>query len=271
MQHPLLETQQVDTAPSDYLGASGRVFTTFGPETQDSGNLSYGIEVEGARFFVKTTDPDADVLLDHSTRVLLLRNAVKIARRCPHPVLPELLNVIESPDGPMLVYRWVEGELLRARQNPAAHERFRALDVAVIIEKLDEVIALHTEIVAAGYVAVDFYDGCLIYDFRTGRIHVVDLDHYELGAFRNAMGRMFGSSRFMAPEEFEYGALIDERTTLFNMGRMIAIFLADGSLQPARFSGGRRLHEVVVRACEPRPENRFSTMAEFYSAWGEAR
>ena len=36
--------------------------------------------------------------------------------------------------------------------------------------------------------------------------HVVDLDHYQLGAFSNEMGRMFGSSRFMAPEEFELPA-----------------------------------------------------------------
>ena len=41
---------------------------------------------------------------------------------------------------------------------------------------------------------------------------------------------MFGSSRFMAPEEFERGALIDERTNVFTMGRTAAVLLADGTL-----------------------------------------
>lgn len=32
------------------------------------------------------------------------------------------------------------------------------------------------------------------------------------------MGRLWGSSRFMSPEEIELGAKIDERTNVFNIG-----------------------------------------------------
>ena len=34
------------------------------------------------------------------------------------------------------------------------------------------------------------------------------------------MGRLWGSSCFMSPEEFELNAIIDERTNVFNMGAM---------------------------------------------------
>lgn len=273
MQHLLLDTERIDSSPADYLQSCDDVFACFGPESQDSGNLSYGVETAGLRYFVKTTDPDADVLLDHSSRVELLRNAVKTARRNSHQALPALLNVIESPDGPMLVYEWVEGELLRAKPGvpESAHERFRRLPAEEILNALDNLYELHSLLAAAGYVAVDFYDGCLIYDFSAGKIHVVDLDHYELGAFRNSMGRMFGSSRFMAPEEFEYGERIDERTSLFSMGRTAAIFLSDGTLERSSFRGSEALHDVIVRACKADPELRYQTMEDFYADWQEAR
>jgi len=63
-----------------------------------------------------------------------------------------------------------------------------------------------------GWIPVDFYDGCLICDFDRQALHVTD--HYYSGPFTNEMGRMFGSGRFTAPEEYELGAQIDERTTV---------------------------------------------------------
>ena len=42
---------------------------------------------------------------------------------------------------------------------------------------------------------------------------------YILKPYINKMGRLWGSSRFMSPEEFELNAMIDERTNVFNMVR----------------------------------------------------
>lgn len=161
----------------------------------------------------------------------------------------------------MLVYEWVEGELLRRRPDEAdsAHERFRALPVPAIVAALDVIFELHQALADAGYVAEDFYDGCLIHDFAAGRIRVIDLDHYHPGPFVNHMGRLFGSSRFMAPEEFERGALIDERTTVLNLGRAGRIFLCDG--------GGPQRQKVLSKACADDPGERFETVAGFVQAW----
>src|SRR5690606_15429825 len=138
------------------------------------------------------------------------------------------------PHGPMLVYDWADGELLHVhrsrRTDPAlAYQRFRALPVATIVTALDTIMDVHDLLGAAGEVAGDFYDGCLLYDFATGRLSLIDLDNYQPGPYRNDMGRMFGSSRFMAPEEFTLGAWIDQRTTVFTTGRTILIFLSDGT------------------------------------------
>ena len=118
---------------------------------------------------------------------------------------------------------------------------------------------------------MDFYDGSFVYDFDGHALHVVDVDHYHAGAFINEMGRMFGSTRFMAPEEFQRGARIDQRTNVFTMGRTVFELLSDGSDSAAAFRGSSDLMQVARRACQPFPDQRFAAMAEFHAAWVAAR
>ncbi|RKU07061.1 hypothetical protein C6502_17440 [Candidatus Poribacteria bacterium] len=84
------------------------------------------------------------------------------------------------------------------------------------------------------------------------------------------MGRMFGSSRFMAPEELEWGARIDERTTVFTMGRTAAVLLSDGTLERRPFRGSDALYDVVRHACHDDREKRYGSMATFFAAWMDA-
>ena len=101
------------------------------------------------------------------------------------------------------------------------------LAAPAIAAALTTIYELHVELARADWIAVDFYDGCLMYDFASHELRVIDLDMYSRGPFTNTMGRMFGSTRFMAPEEFELGARIDERTTVFNLGRAAFVFLGE--------------------------------------------
>jgi serine/threonine-protein kinase len=278
MIHPLLDCASLDQPPDQFLRAVGVVFAEFGSLTQDSGNCSYGLRIEGQRYFVKTAGQPADAELDprHAARVAQLRNAVRLHASCRHPILPPLQQAIESPSGPLLVYPWFDGELLAVpraqRDDPRSSlQRFRSLPAPTICRSLDAIFDLHATLARAGWVAVDFYDGSLIYDFAAERIAVVDLDMYHAGPFQNERGRMFGSTRFMAPEEFELGARIDERTTVFTMGRTALIYLSDGTFTPKVFRGSHALFEVVARACNPDREQRFESLAAFDRAWRVAR
>lgn len=266
----------INDSPERYLQSIGDIFALF--NTQDSGNISYGVAVNGVRYFVKTAGDPADSrpYLAHAQRVALLRNAVVLAQSMAHPTLCQLHQVIESPQGPLLVYEWIDGELIGVprsqRDDPtSAYQRFRALPVAELLRALDLIYDLHAHLAAAGWIAVDFYDGCLLYDFSPQTLRIMDLDTYHQGPFLNAMGRMFGSSRFMAPEEFQRGATIDQRTTVFTMGRTAALFLGDGTLERTAFRGNDALHAVVQRACQEERNERFATMTEFYTAWRAAR
>ncbi len=275
MNHQLLDIDSTDQMPQVYLSEIGDLFAEH--SQQDSGNISYGVQIEQQRFFVKTAgDPsDPRPFLSHKERVALLRNAVHLRRTCAHYALPQLHNVLESLHGPMLVYDWIEGELLHAdsatRQHPqSALQRFRRLPVPEILNALVPVFELHLELAQTGWIAVDFYDGCLIYDFSNRKMQVVDLDMYRKGPFVNEMGRMFGSSRYMAPEEFERGATIDERTNVFTMGRTVANLLSDGTLTRSAFRGGDAQFDVVRWACRASRDQRYASLSEFYIAWLEA-
>jgi serine/threonine-protein kinase len=264
---------RIESDPETFLATLGEVFATFGPRTQDSGNVSYGVRVAGQGYFVKTAGRVDDPIppLDHAARVALLRTAIDIARSCPHRACPTLHHVIESPAGPLLVYEWFTGELVgissERRSDPASpYARFRALPAAQLAAALDTIYDLHAALAGAGWIAVDFYDGCLMYDFATSELRVIDLDMYRRGPFINTMGRMFGSTRFMAPEEFTLGAPIDERTTVFNLGR--AAFVALG--EPDAFRGSPAQLAVATRACDPDSARRFDSVAELRSAWLDA-
>ena len=217
---------------------------------------------------------DPNPFMSHSERISLLRNATRLRRSCDHRT-PAAATSGDRVAGtvPLLVYQWVDGELVRVdaaiRNDPrSTFQRFRRLPSHEIIRALDLVYELHHQLAQLGWIAVDFYDGCMIYDFDCRDLHIVDLDNYCDAPFINEMGRMFGSSRFMAPEEFERGARIDERTTVFTMGRTAAVLLSDGTLERPPFRGGDALYEVVRRACCEDPEKRYDSMTAFFAGGG---
>ena len=244
----------------------GTIVAEFG--AQDSGNMSYGVQAGEERFFVKTAGSPNDAgSLDYPTRVQLLRTAARLNNSVSHPLLPPLCAVVESPDGPLLVFEWRDGDLLgvprESRDDPeSSFQRFRALPMPVICSCLDGIFDLHVKLSQAGWVIGDFYDGSLLYDFASGRLSVIDLDCYRDAPFENDRGRMFGSSRFMAPEELTLGARIDEQTTVFVMGRTALIFLPGGP---------KALLDVAAKACAPGRKDRFASMPAFHDAWKSAR
>jgi serine/threonine-protein kinase len=265
---------ETDLAPAAFLAGVGEIFATFDARSQDSGNVSFGVEAGGRRWFVKTAGDPADPkpFLPHPERVALLGNAERLARAVAHPSLPRLHRVGQCAWGPMLVYDWAPGELVGApaarRDDPAsAFQRFRRLPPDELAAAIDAILDAHVKLCGAGWVACDFYDGSVIYDFAGRKTWLVDLDSYHLGPFTNEMGRMFGSTRFMAPEEFERGARIDQRTTVFTLGRAISVFFGGGGLDRAEFRGGEAQYQAMTAACRPDPAGRLPTVAALAQAW----
>jgi serine/threonine protein kinase len=268
----LLNISSMPEQPESFLPKVGEIFAKFDQHTQDSGNVSYGVETDGIRFFVKTAGaPNSKAFLTHTERVFWLTNAVRVNSALRDPVLPRILNTIESPHGLVLVYEWVPGDLIgvpeKKRSDPASSfHRFKSLPLNELVAALTSLFRVHAEFCSRGWIANDFYDGAMIYDFASGRLSLVDLDMYRDTPFPNDMGRMFGSTRFMAPEEFELGAEIDESTTVFNMGRCVDVFLGE-RIETAAIES---LLDVGKGACQPERQSLWSSMREFHDAWLQA-
>ena len=250
-------------APAEFLDSVGRIFAHI--DQQDSGNVSFGVAVAGKRYFVKTAGEPSGSARDrsaHGRRLARLENAERLARSVSHPTLTQFVGSTETAWGRILVYRWADGVNLYAprhqRTPDSAGQRFRSLPLAVRVAAVRRIIGLHAALASQGWVAGDFYDGCLIYDFKAGTMRVCDLDHYHPGPYRNTVGRMPGSTRFMAPEEFEKGRLIDERTTVFALGRTARLFLGDS------------VRALTGIACAPDPAARYPSVATLADAFGAA-
>jgi serine/threonine-protein kinase len=174
------------------------------------------------------------------------------------------------------VYQAAPGELVgvpegRRGDPSSAYQRFARLPADRLLGVFDVLIDLHVALARAGWVASDLYDGCLIVDFDKTSLTVIDLDSYRRGATVNDMGRMFGSTRFMAPEELELGAVIDERTTVHTLGRLVWHFGTRLTERAEDFCGPASLARVVQQACRPRPEDRYDSVASFAQAWTDGR
>ena len=52
--HPLLDVERIEQMPDVYLNSLGSVFAVFDGRTQDSGNISYGVQTAQGHYFVKT-------------------------------------------------------------------------------------------------------------------------------------------------------------------------------------------------------------------------
>lgn len=257
-------------AMEPYLGRVGEVFQAF-PE-QDSGCVSYGVRLlDGARWFVKEAATDRG---RHS-----LERAWAFHRAVRHrAIVPQVHRIAVGRDGAAVVMPWREGEVLypamvggwRDRRGPGSPmARFRALPISRVLAAFERVLDAHLAVEVAGHVAVDFYDGALLYDFGGDVVHLVDLDEYRPGPFVVEEERLPGSRRFMAPEEFVCGAVIDTRTTVFTLGRTARLLLDAGDEERA-WRGTPAQQAVIVRATRSDPEERFEDVHRFADAWRAA-
>jgi serine/threonine-protein kinase len=229
-------------------------------DQQDSGCTSYGVVHEGTRLFVKvaTTPEAADSL----------RRAVDFHAAVQHPAI---VAPIEVHDGGgidvRLISTWHDGEVLNAATSRGSDRsglaRFRTEPLEVVRRAVATILDAHLAVAAAGFVAVDLYDGCFLWDTATRTMRLIDLNKYRPGPFEVPGDRLPGSLRYLAPEERQHGGRIDERTTVFGLGRTLQHLLD----HPDGWRGTAHERTVIGRATDPDPRRRFASVAELVDAW----
>lgn len=264
----------------NWLNKYGKVFCVF--DQQDSGNICFGVERENKKLFIKYAGgPTVNYEGKYEDAILRMKKAMPIYENIHHPNLIELIEHFKQGEGYASIYEWVNGQCLHAHWNfdkypkythpKSPNFKFNLLDLDQKLDCIDKILSLHKLVAEKGYVAVDFYDGSLIYDFETNKTTICDIDFYTEGAFINTMGRMWGSSRFMSPEEFELGATIDEITNVFTMGAMAFEFLGNNRNRKIEtWKASEKLFKVAEKATRKDKIQRYQSIHELYLAWHEA-
>ncbi|MDH4421613.1 MULTISPECIES: protein kinase domain-containing protein [Bacillus] len=261
----------------DWLMKLGTVFAVF--DQQDSGNLSFGVEKDGHKKFIKYAGAHTISYNGNTNEAIKrLKNSVPIYEELQHPSLIKLIEHFPVQSGYVLVFNWFDGECLHPHWNFSRPEKymhpnspffkFKQLSVTERIHSLNSIFSFHTYVEKKNYVAIDFYDGSILYNFSTNETKICDIDLYSKKPYINKMGRLWGSSRFMSPEEFELNAMIDERTNVFNMGAMaFALLGGEKDRTFIKWNASKELYEVAYRAVNENRAERYASVKEFYEAW----
>ncbi len=252
-----------------WLRPYGTVFQVM--DRQFSGNLCFGVEGSYGRLFVKYAGARTLHYRGKPEQAILtLKNAMPLYDR-PHPALTRLLAHGPAGDGYAAIFAWRDALPLRSSFGPSAGDRARRLPLEKSLRMLDMVFDLHLNLAQDGIVAVDFYDGNVLIDFEQNEAIVCDIDLYRRKPAFNDRGRMWGSSRFMAPEEYQLDAALDETTTEYNMAALAFAFYGDNSDRSRHaWRAPYCLWEVAHRAVSESKSDRYPSLRAFLDAWREA-
>ena len=249
-----------------FLSKYGTVFKVY--DAQDSGNICFGMQNGNNRYFIKFAGaPTEQANVSAQEAVELMKSTVQIYQDLAHPALSGLISAEEIGNGYAIVFEWTDAECM-GKQYPESREKFLQLPLDVKMKIFCDILDFHAHVAKQGYVAIDFYDGCIMYDINTARTVICDIELYAKMPYVNTMGRMYGSSWFMSPEEFELGAVIDEQTNVFTMGATAFELFGDNRDRCLeKWVLCKDLFDVAARATSHDRSQRQSTIAQFIAEW----
>ncbi len=262
-----------------------------------SGCVCIGMQKGDKKYFCKiagVNTMEADVSPEESIQIL--KQAVNSYRELEHPNLIKLVEAYDYEKFYVVVFKWADGESLFDHWNFEKYQknsslespktRFAELSVSKKLDCVEVLFSFLRRVIEKGYVAVDFYDGSIMYDFEKDMTTICDIDFFKKAPVVNDMGGdWFGTKRLKAPEEYIKGSSIDEQTNIFTLGALIFEFFGSFSAEEIgkRYAESRfrpcdmacwQLNEasyrVAVRAVSQERKERYVSFEEFYTDWKKA-
>lgn len=253
-----------------FLSKYGKVFKVF--DDQDSGNICFGLENDCKRHFVKFAGaPTERACVSADEAIRNLKRTISIYKDLMHPNLIRFISSEDIGGGFAMVFEWVDAESMHMMY-PLSRKKFMQMTITTKLQVFDDILAFFTHVVQQGYVAIDFYDGSIMYDFHTGRTIVCDIDLFEKSPYTNNMGRMWGSSRFMSSEEFTLGTTIDEITNVYTLGATaFALFGDERDRCIEKWNLSKEHFSVAKKAVSDERCNRQQTIKQLIDEWRTAK
>lgn len=250
-----------------FLSEYGKVFKVF--DDQDSGNICFGTEKSSEKFFIKfagakTAEYDGEIC----DAVNRLKATVPIYENLRHRSLIEYIGSKEINSGFAMIFKWADGECM-GRMYPESHRRFMSLSDEIKLNVFTDIMDFMKYIAEQEFVAIDFYDGSIMYDFDKNKTVICDIDFFRKSPLTNDIGRMWGSSIFMSPEEFELGAKIDEITNVYTLGAMAFALFGNYKREYESWSLNKQLYDVASKATGDNRNKRYQSISDFIDEWNK--
>jgi serine/threonine-protein kinase len=252
-----------------FIQKYGKVFKIY--DGQDSGNICFGVENGENKYFIKFAGAPTEQYPGRPEEAITrLKTTVSVYRDLTHPNLIKFTKAEEIGGGFAMIFEWTDGQCM-GRMYPQSRQKFLQMSYNIRLEVFDDILSFHAEVIDKGYVAIDFYDGSIMYDFDEKKTVICDIDFYSKQPYINCMGRMWGSSRFMSPEEYKVGEVIDELTNVYLMGATAFALFSDYHRSFEEWKLTEELYKVALKAVSNDRKDRQQSIKQFIKEWKQAQ
>ena len=278
-----------------FLKKYGTAF--WGLDETGSGCICVGMEDAKRKYFCKIAGVDTmEAEVSPKESVEILKEAVHLYYELAHPNLIKIIEEYDYERFYVVVFEWTSGECLFDHWNfetyqrditiKSPKEKFKELPVGKKLKAIEVLFSFLQNVNQKGYVAVDFYDGSIMYDFSKDVTTICDIDFFRKAPVVNDKGiEWFGTKRLKAPEEYIEGCAIDEQTNIFTLGALIFEFFGsfsdeeihrrycDNQFVPCPLHNwqlNEESYRVAKKAVSPNKSERYLTFSEFFGEWEEA-
>lgn len=276
-----------------WIKSYGKVFEVF--SQNDSGNICFGVNNGNDKYFIKVAGIKTMESKCTTTEAIhALKSSMSIYENINHVNLIQLIRHYPMDDIYIAVFKWAEGDCLFDHWNfekyinnpqiipPAKH--FKKLPISKRIKSADVLFSFLEGISKNGYVAVDFYDGSIMYDFKKDTTTICDIDLFRKKPTFNNMGEDYwGTKRLKAPEEYIYNASIDESTNVYTLGAILFdCFFGNYTDVEVKlrykmnmfmrclfeqWELSKACYDIALKATLKERATRYATINEFFKAW----
>lgn len=280
-----IEFRLIEYQDFSWLNNYGKVFDVF--DETGSGCISFWIEKDNKKYFFKIAGAktvESEVSIEESIR--LLKDAVIKYKDIKHDNLIKYIDSFEYNEFFVVIYEYADGLCLFDHWNFDRYNKtneitpmmkFKMLSIEKRLNVVYKLISFFETFFDAGYVAVDFYDSSIIYNFNNDEVTFCDIDLFRRLPTINDLGEgYFGTKRLKAPEENELGATIDEQTSLFTLGAIIFdMFSETKNIDERYFKGlfipnefedfelNKEIYNILFKATNYDKNSRYKTIKEF--------
>lgn len=259
-----------------------------------SGCICIGMEDADRKYFCKIAGVNTiEAEVSPKESVKILKKAVRLYYDLAHPSLIKIIEAYDYKQFYVAVFEWADGECLFDHWNfetyqrdtniKSPKEKFKELSVNKKLKAIEVLFSFLQNANQKGYVAVDFYDGSIMYDFLTDITTICDIDFFRKAPVINDKGiEWFGTKRLKAPEEYIEGCAIDEQTNIFTLGALIFEFFGeytDEEIQQrycnnqfnpcllSKWQLNEESYRVATKAVSLNKGERYLTFTEFFRKW----